>query len=151
MLNFALCATKKINILTLVLSENNILNETKNHNLPPPPFKLNGRSLSDVLVCHKVIITTNVKICLILRKFCETNWTVLLSQDILQLHRCLKKASWNLPPMYISAILPWTLAHPTLINKNRCIPCRHLLQHKEYVFRWILLLQMYIDICSENV
>ena len=38
-----LCATKKINILTLVLSEKKILNETKNHNLPP--FKLNGRSL----------------------------------------------------------------------------------------------------------
>jgi hypothetical protein len=35
---------KKINILTLVLSEKKILNETKNHN--PPPFKLNGRSLS---------------------------------------------------------------------------------------------------------
>ena len=28
---FALCATKKINILTLVLSEKKILNETKNH------------------------------------------------------------------------------------------------------------------------
>jgi hypothetical protein len=39
---FALCATKKINILTLVLSGKKILNETKNHN---PPFKLNGRSL----------------------------------------------------------------------------------------------------------
>ena len=31
---FALCATKKINILTLVLSEKNCLNETKNHNPP---------------------------------------------------------------------------------------------------------------------
>ena len=40
---FALCTTKKNNILTLVLSEKKILNETKNHN---PPFKLNGRSLS---------------------------------------------------------------------------------------------------------
>ena len=39
----AFCATKKINILTLVLSEKKILNETKNHN---PPFKLNGRSLN---------------------------------------------------------------------------------------------------------
>ena len=29
---FALRATKKINILTLVLSEKKILNETKNHN-----------------------------------------------------------------------------------------------------------------------
>ena len=28
---------KKINILTLVLSEKNILNETKIHNPPPPP------------------------------------------------------------------------------------------------------------------
>ena len=34
---FVLCATKKINILTLVLSEKKILNETKNHNPPPPP------------------------------------------------------------------------------------------------------------------
>ena len=30
----AFCATKKINILTLVLSENKIMNETKNH-IPP--------------------------------------------------------------------------------------------------------------------
>ena len=34
---------KKKNILTLMLSEKIILNETKNHN---PPFKLNGRSLT---------------------------------------------------------------------------------------------------------
>ena len=33
---------EKKNILTLVLSEKKIRNETKNHN---PPFKLNGRSL----------------------------------------------------------------------------------------------------------
>ena len=39
----ALCATKKINILTLVLSEEKILNKTKK------PFKLNGRSLIYVL------------------------------------------------------------------------------------------------------
>ena len=41
---------KKLNIITLVLSENKILNETKNHNPPPPlpPFKLNGRSLRQV-------------------------------------------------------------------------------------------------------
>ena len=32
-------------ILTLVLSEKKILNETKNH-IPPLPFKLNGRSLT---------------------------------------------------------------------------------------------------------
>ena len=30
-------------VLPLVLSEENFLNETKNHN---PPFKLNGRSLT---------------------------------------------------------------------------------------------------------
>ena len=33
----ALCATKNINILTLVLFEKKILNETKNHTYPPPP------------------------------------------------------------------------------------------------------------------
>ena len=44
---FTLRATKKINILTLVFSEKKILNETKNHN--PPPFKLNGRSLSWII------------------------------------------------------------------------------------------------------
>ena len=47
---FALCATKKINILTLVMSEKNFLNETKNHN---PPFKLNGRSLSTYITILK--------------------------------------------------------------------------------------------------
>ena len=31
----ALCGTKRINILTLVLSEKHFLNETKNHNAPP--------------------------------------------------------------------------------------------------------------------
>ena len=41
---------KKINILTLVLSEKKILNETKNHNLPPPPFKLNDRSLMKICI-----------------------------------------------------------------------------------------------------
>ena len=32
---FALCATKTINILTLVLSGKEIMNEIKNHNPPP--------------------------------------------------------------------------------------------------------------------
>ena len=36
---FALCTTNKINILTLVLSEKKILNETNNHN-PPPPLQV---------------------------------------------------------------------------------------------------------------
>ena len=43
---------KKLNILTLVLSEKNILNETKNHTTPP--FKLNGRSLSKLKCCRLV-------------------------------------------------------------------------------------------------
>ena len=38
---------KKIIILTLVLSEKKILNETKNHN---PPLKLNGRSLITFII-----------------------------------------------------------------------------------------------------
>ena len=47
---------KKI-ILTLVLSENKFLNETKNHN---PAFKLNGRSLTVYVCqiftkCHKML------------------------------------------------------------------------------------------------
>jgi hypothetical protein len=46
----ALCTTKKINILTLVLSEKKILNETKNHN--PPPSKLNGRSLMVIRIVN---------------------------------------------------------------------------------------------------
>ena len=40
--NWRLARQKKKNILSLVLSEKKILNETKNHN---PSFKLNGRSL----------------------------------------------------------------------------------------------------------
>ena len=40
-------AREKKNILTLVLSEIKILNETKNHN---PPFKLNGLSL----ICARI-------------------------------------------------------------------------------------------------
>ena len=36
-------------ILTLVLSKKKILNETKNHT-PPPPYKLNGRSLMKIFL-----------------------------------------------------------------------------------------------------
>jgi hypothetical protein len=36
---FSALRDKKINILTLVLSEKKILNETKNHN-PPPPLQV---------------------------------------------------------------------------------------------------------------
>ena len=67
MLNFgkkiALRATKKINILTLVMSEKKFLNETKNHNPPlPPPFKLNGRSLRQLLMPEKSNILTHLKL-----------------------------------------------------------------------------------------
>ena len=50
-----LSSGKKINILTLVLSEKKILNETKNHN--PPPFKINGRSLTGhELTIHEKVV-----------------------------------------------------------------------------------------------
>ena len=45
---------KKINILTLVLSEKKFLSETKNHN-PPSPFKLNGRSLMRCTIRGRLI------------------------------------------------------------------------------------------------
>ena len=48
---------KKKNILTLVLSEKKILNETKSHNTPPP-FTLNGRSL----IIHKACNPAGLKI-----------------------------------------------------------------------------------------
>ena len=60
-------ATKKINILTLVLSEKIFLNETKNHN-PPPPFKLNGRSIR---FSENIVSKINVQI--IKRKYIMTN------------------------------------------------------------------------------
>ena len=44
---------KKINIPTLVLSEIFFRNETKNQN-PPPPFKLNGRSLTVSVLMQKI-------------------------------------------------------------------------------------------------
>ena len=53
---FSALRDKKIDILTLVLSEKKILNETKNHNPHPPPCKLNGRSL--ILNC--VEFTTKI-------------------------------------------------------------------------------------------
>ena len=58
---FALCATKK-NILTLVLSEKNVLNETKNHN-PTPPFKLNGRSLNGYEMTSRSCKVYTCKVC----------------------------------------------------------------------------------------
>ena len=42
-----------------MLSEKKILNETKNHN---PPFKLNGRSLSDIVFIF--CFTTNSRLCI---------------------------------------------------------------------------------------
>ena len=50
---------KKINILTLVVSQKKILNETKNHN---PPFKLNGRSLRLIKNWHLEIKIFNLQI-----------------------------------------------------------------------------------------
>ena len=50
-----ICATKKINVLTLVLSGKKVLNETKKHKFPPP-FKLNGRSLTISYVCVLYIV-----------------------------------------------------------------------------------------------
>ena len=44
----------KKNILTLVLSENKFLNEIKKNN-PPPPFKLNGRSLNEYLCYNNIL------------------------------------------------------------------------------------------------
>ena len=43
--NFALCATKKNNIQTLVLKKKFW---TKQKPIPPPPFKLNGRALRNI-------------------------------------------------------------------------------------------------------
>ena len=49
---------KYINILTLVLSEKKFRNETKNHN---PPFKLNGRSLTEQEVKDQLEILNKSK------------------------------------------------------------------------------------------
>ena len=46
-------------ILTLVLSEKKILNETKNHN---PPCKLNGRSLNTFPIIPMYMCNKNVDI-----------------------------------------------------------------------------------------
>ena len=59
-------ATKKINILTLVLSEKIFLNETKNHN---PPFKLNGQSLKagntfTRQICGSELFLQNIRLCM---------------------------------------------------------------------------------------
>ena len=53
--NFALCATKKINILTLVLSKNKILNETKNHNTPPPPLQVKWSVPHTCILCSVLL------------------------------------------------------------------------------------------------
>ena len=50
-------ARQNKNILTLVLSKKFFLNETKNHN-PPPPFKLNGWSLI-IPTIHNSFIANN--------------------------------------------------------------------------------------------
>ena len=55
----------KKKILTLVLSEKKILSETKNHN---PPFKINGRSLNQ-MITHSV----RVKIHIVLKYYIFTS------------------------------------------------------------------------------
>ena len=50
-------------ILTLVLSEKKIMNETKNHT---PPFKLNGRSLMTTVLAMEIII---IKACVFVYKY----------------------------------------------------------------------------------
>ena len=47
-------ARQKKNILTLVLSEKKNPNEIKNQT--PPPFKLNGRSFTDIFVTASEIV-----------------------------------------------------------------------------------------------
>ena len=49
----SLRATKKINIQFF-------LNYPKNHNPPPPPFKLNGRSLTRFITGHLLTLIFNV-------------------------------------------------------------------------------------------
>ena len=48
--NLMLNSGEKKNILTLALSKKKILNETKNHNPPPPHFKLIGLSLRSLWI-----------------------------------------------------------------------------------------------------
>ena len=58
-----ICAScdKKKNILTLVLSKKKILNGTKNLT-PPPPFKLNGRSLTMVSMNQYISIMLEMSV-----------------------------------------------------------------------------------------
>jgi hypothetical protein len=50
----------KINILTLVLSENKFLNETNNHNTPPPPLYIGDMYAEDHWTGYKLF--ENIKI-----------------------------------------------------------------------------------------
>ena len=49
---------KNFFILTVVLSEKNFLNETKNHT--PSPFKLNGRSLTLSLIPFFILCFSSI-------------------------------------------------------------------------------------------
>ena len=52
-------STNKINVLTLVLSEKQFLNETKNHN-PPPPFQVKWSVpyIEQHRILHKSVVKT---------------------------------------------------------------------------------------------
>ena len=54
--NFALFATKKINILSLVMSEKKILNETKNHN---PPLQVKWSVPYQVTIFRQITTISN--------------------------------------------------------------------------------------------
>ena len=86
----------KKNILTLVLSEKNFLNETKNHT-PPPLFKLNGRSLN-----------TNV----------ETNMFVYLPKTIVVV------IVWQLPMQsvpFTTEVVNSNFAHGEVCSIQHCL------------------------------
>ena len=56
---FALCATKK-NILTFVMSEKKILNETKNHN---PPLQVKWSVPNKFKFKFKILLSLNNTVC----------------------------------------------------------------------------------------
>ena len=86
----------KKNILTLVLSEIKILNETKNHN--PPPFKLNGRSLINNVLCKHVNDWVEVSNNVFITSF---NGLIVLF-DVLVLKYFVLRAVFNYEKMIIS-------------------------------------------------
>ena len=68
-----------------MLSENTFLNETKNHNPPPPPFKLNGWSLTTCVHMIYIIINVNTWFFFCILFLCENS--VFADEQILS-HFC---------------------------------------------------------------